>query len=58
MRMIGVSWLTKDWIASVRFTFGFRSTIRASTRTIFAMARPYAAALEWMKPMIAWLTRS
>src|SRR5690606_7554700 len=35
----GVSWLTKDWIASTRFTFGFRSTIRPSTRTIFAIRK-------------------
>src|SRR5882757_7232625 len=38
MRTIGVSWLTKDWIASTRFTLGMRSSIRASTRTILAMS--------------------
>src|SRR3712207_3431143 len=38
MRMIGVSWLRKDWIASVRTTFGLRSTMRASICTIFAMS--------------------
>src|SRR5258708_2257030 len=37
MRTIGVSWLTKDWIASTRFTFGTRSTIRISTRSIAAI---------------------
>ncbi len=72
MRTIGVSWLTKAWMASVRFTFGFRSTIRISTRSIFAMSRPYrirrmpisycaateASSTAWMKPMIAWLTVS
>src|ERR1700722_19830136 len=37
MRTIGVSWLTKDWIASTRFTLGFRSTMRISTRSIVAI---------------------
>src|ERR1700694_4348398 len=36
MRTIGVSWLTKAWMASVRFTLGLRSTMRTSTRSIFA----------------------
>ena len=39
MRTMGVSWLTKDWIASTRFTFGTRSTINTSTCSIFAMLR-------------------
>src|SRR4051794_8340906 len=38
MVTIGVSWLTKLWIASVRLTLGTRSTIRSSTFSIFAIA--------------------
>jgi hypothetical protein len=30
-------WLTKAWIASVRFTFGTRSIIAISIRSIFAI---------------------
>src|SRR5689334_11554367 len=37
---IGVSWLTKLWMASVRFTFGTRSTMRSSIFSIFAMSVP------------------
>ena len=38
IRTNGVSWLTKDWIASTRFTLGWRSTIRISIRSMTAMA--------------------
>ncbi len=74
MRTNGVSWLVKDWIASVRFTLGTRSTMKTSTRSILAIAssafllclarRVYAAAsgsvssTAWMRLMIALLVVS
>src|SRR5262249_5250893 len=38
MRTIGVSCLVKAWMASLRTTFGARSTWQISTREIFAIA--------------------
>src|SRR5438045_2483466 len=43
MRTIGVSCAANDWIASVRTTFGTRSTCRISIRSILAMAFPLCA---------------
>jgi hypothetical protein len=42
MVTIGVSWLTKLWIESVRLTLGLRSTMRSSTFSIRAMSGPQA----------------
>ena len=40
IRTIGVSCATNDWIASLRTTFGVRSTCRTSMRSMRSMSMP------------------
>src|SRR5271165_451794 len=53
MRTIGVSWLTKDWIASTRFVFGIRFTIRISTLSMAAIAPPPLALADGRRLNVA-----